>query len=119
MRPILTASAPSAARTTPPAESAFPSEATTAAAKPEQKLTEPPSAAERAPWAPAQNPAAIVRAAVASSCHRRTVRIGLPRSRCIALIFVCAQESPESIASRRDRGQFDASQQKRGYAGVS
>src|SRR5258706_9580005 len=61
----------------PPADSVFPFAATVAAIHPAPTLTAPPKAAERAPCTPAKTPPISAKTAVASICHRRTVRIGL------------------------------------------
>jgi len=85
--PSLTPSALKAPTRTPPADRAFPTAATIPDAQPALRLTAPPKAADSAPCPPAQSPANIVNAAVATSCHRRTVRIALLNNRGLAFTF--------------------------------
>ena len=77
MAPIFTASAVNAPTRTPPADRALPRAATIPEIQPALTLTAPPKAAESALCVPARSPAKIARTAVAMTCHRRTVRIGL------------------------------------------
>src|SRR5512134_341485 len=90
MRPIFTPSAANALIRTSPADRALPFDATTADTQPAQTLIAPPRAADSAPSTPARIPPASVKAAVAISCHRRTVRIGLRKAPRLAFMLLAA-----------------------------
>ena len=87
MSPILMPSALKAPSRTPPADSALPNDATAADTSPALMLISPPKAADSAPSGPAATAATAVSTTVAMSCHRKTVRIGLPRKRSMAFVF--------------------------------
>src|SRR5206468_3667767 len=97
--PSLTASARNAPNRIPSADFASLLEATNADASPATTLTRPPAAADTAVCAPASNAAAIVIAAVAASCHCKTVRIGLPRWRSMALVLSAPSKAAKLYTS--------------------
>src|SRR3989442_14749378 len=97
--PSLTASARNAPKRIPSADLASLLEATNAAASPATRLTRPPAAADTAAGAPESSAAAIVTAAVAASCHCKTVRIGLPRWRSMALALSAPSKAAKLYTS--------------------
>src|SRR2546422_149329 len=97
--PSLTASARNAPNRIPPADFASLLEATNADASPATTLTKPPAAADTAVCAPASNAAATVIAAVAASCQCKTVRIGLPRWRSMALVLSAPSKAAKLYTS--------------------
>src|SRR5688572_2837820 len=73
----LLASALNRVRSTAPADFTALPETKSAKTSPARQLTNPPSAADNAPWMPAQTPAMTAITTVTWSCQRKTVRKGL------------------------------------------